>query len=181
VRACALRNPALKTYYFASVFKIFSQLRPRCGAICLIALSKASLDRKRGVPYTRLQTALNQTKGLRRFMSEGIGGRCSHCGAALLPGRRYCVACLAQVPVARAATEDRLTELMRETPSTHRQDQTMVFVPEIRDARSTSARGTGRAFMGASMGCVALAVAGFAVWRALERKQAKAQSQRRES
>jgi general secretion pathway protein G len=114
-------------------------------------------------------------------MSEGVGERCSHCGAALLPGRRYCVACLAQVPVARAAPEDRLTELMREIPSTHRHDKTMVFVPELREARLKRERRNRRAFIAAMIGCVVLAVVGFAVWRAHERKQAQAQSQRRES
>ena len=64
-----------------------------------------------------------------RFMSEGVEERCRHCGATLLPGRRYCVARLAQVPVARVAPEDRLTEMMREIPSTHRHDKTLVFVP----------------------------------------------------
>jgi len=114
-------------------------------------------------------------------MSEGIGEQCSHCGAALLPGRRYCVACLAQVPAARATSEDRLTELMREIPSTHRHDKTMVFVPELREARLKRERRNRRAFIAATIGCVVLAVAGFAVWRAHERKQAQAQSQRRES
>jgi len=114
-------------------------------------------------------------------MSEGVGERCGHCGAALLPGRRYCVACLAQVSVARATSEDRLTELMREIPSTHRHDKTMVFVPELREARLKRERRNRRAFIAAMIGCVVLAVAGFALWRAHEHKQAQAQSQRRES
>jgi general secretion pathway protein G len=114
-------------------------------------------------------------------MSEGTGERCRHCGAALLSGRRYCVACLAQVPVAREAPEDRLTELMREIPSTHRPDKTMVFVPELREARLKRERRNRRAFIAAVISCVVLAVVGFAVWRARERKQAQAQSQRRET
>src|SRR5262249_10072332 len=114
-------------------------------------------------------------------MSEGMGERCVHCGATLLSGRRYCVACLAQVPVERATSEDRLTELMREIPSTHRRDKTMVFVPELREARLKRERRNRRAFIAAMIGCVVLAVAGFAVWRAHERKQAQAQSQRREA
>src|SRR5499426_4604981 len=114
-------------------------------------------------------------------MSEGVGDRCGHCGAALAPGRRYCVACLAQVPVTRAAPEDRLTEIMREIPSTRRPDKTMVFVPELREARLKRERRNRRAFIAAMIGCIVLAVAGFAVWRAHERKQAQAQSQRRES
>jgi general secretion pathway protein G len=114
-------------------------------------------------------------------MSEGTGERCRHCGASLLSGRRYCVACLAQVPVAREAPEDRLTELMREIPSTHRPDKTMVFVPELREARLKRERRNRRAFIAAVISCVVLAVVGFAVWRARERKQAQAQSQRRET
>src|SRR5215470_7697780 len=104
-------------------------------------------------------------------MSEGVGERCGQCGAALLPGRRYCVACLAQVPVARGAAEDRLTELMREIPSTHRRDKTMVFVPELREARLKRERRNREAFIAAMIGCVVLAVVGFAVWRAHERNR----------
>jgi len=114
-------------------------------------------------------------------MSEGVGDRCGHCGAALLPGRRYCVACLAQVPVARADHKDRLTEIMREIPSTRRPDKTMVFVPELREARLKRERRNRRAFIAAIIACVVLAVAAFAVWRARERRQAQAQSQRREA
>src|SRR5215831_20361373 len=114
-------------------------------------------------------------------MSEGVGERCSHCGAALLPGRRYCVACLAQVPVARAAPEDRLTELMREIPSTRRPDKTMVFVPEIREARLKRERRNRRAFIAAMISLVIVAAAGVVVWRVHEHKQAQAQSQRRET
>jgi len=114
-------------------------------------------------------------------MSEGVGDRCGHCGAALLSGRRYCVACLAQVPVERVATEDRLTELMREIPSTHRPDKTIVFVPEIREARLKRERRNRRALIAAMISCVVLAAVGFGAWRARERKQAQAQTQRRES
>ena len=116
-----------------------------------------------------------------RFMSEGVEERCRHCGATLLPGRRYCVACLAQVPVARVAPEDRLTEKMREIPSTHRPDKTLVFVPELREARLKRERRNRRALIAATISCVVLAVAGFAIWRAHERKQTQAQSQRREA
>src|SRR5262245_57771962 len=114
-------------------------------------------------------------------MSEGVEERCKHCGATLLPRRRHCVACLAQVPGARAAPEDRLTEMMREIPSTHRPDKTMVFVPELREARLKRERRNRRAFIAATISCVVLAVVGFAIWRAHERKQAQAQSQRREA
>jgi general secretion pathway protein G len=114
-------------------------------------------------------------------MSEDIGERCRHCGATLLSGRPYCMACLAQVPGAHAAPKDRLAELMREIPSTHRPDKTMVFVPEIREARLKRERRNRRALIAAMVSCVVLAVVGFGVWRATERKQAQAQSRRRES
>jgi general secretion pathway protein G len=91
------------------------------------------------------------------------------------------VACLAQVPGGRVAPEDRLTKLMREIPSTRRPDKTMVFVPELREARLKRERRNRRAFIAAMISCVVLAAAGFAFWRAHERKQAQAQSQRRET
>jgi general secretion pathway protein G len=74
-----------------------------------------------------------------------------------------------------------LTELMREIPSTHRRDKTMVFVPELREARLRRERGRRRALIAAVISCVALAAAGFALWSARERKEAQAQSARRES
>jgi general secretion pathway protein G len=74
-----------------------------------------------------------------------------------------------------------LTELMRGTPSTRRPDKTLVFVPEFREARLKRERRNRRAFIAAMISCVVLAAAGFAIWRAHERKQAQAQSERRES
>lgn len=57
----------------------------------------------------------------------------------------------------------------------------MVLVPELREARLKRERRNRRAFIAATMSCVILAVVGFAIWRAHERKQAMAQSQRREA
>src|SRR5215470_2579063 len=114
-------------------------------------------------------------------MSGSTQDRCGQCGAPLLPGRRFCVACLAQVPGARPAPEGRLAELMREIPSTRRPDKTIVFVPELREARLKRERRNRRAVIAAMICCFVLAAAGFAVWRVHERKQAQAQSQRRES
>jgi general secretion pathway protein G len=114
-------------------------------------------------------------------MSEDTQERCGQCGARILPGRRFCVACLAQLPGARPEPKDRLTELMREIPSTRRADKTLVFVPELREARLRKERRNKRAFIAAMISVVVLAAAGFAVWRANERKQAQTQSQRRES
>jgi general secretion pathway protein G len=114
-------------------------------------------------------------------MSEGTQERCGQCGAPLLPGRRFCVACLAQVPGARVEPGDRLTELMREIPSTRRPDKTMVFVPERREARLRKERRNKRAFIAAMISVLTLAAAGFIIWRAQERKHAQVQSQRRET
>src|SRR5262245_53768897 len=114
-------------------------------------------------------------------MSESTREKCGQCGAPLLPGRRFCMSCLAQVPSARVEPKDRLTELMRDIPSTRRPDKTMVFVPELREARLKRERRNRRAFVAAMIACVVLAVAAFAVWRARERRQAQAQSQRREA
>ncbi len=114
-------------------------------------------------------------------MSESAGERCSHCGATLLPRRRFCVACLAQVPGASRPPEDRLAEVMRQIPSTHRPDKTLVFVPELHEARLKRERRNRRAFIAAMVSCVVLAIVAFTAWRVHERKQAQAQSQRRET
>lgn len=113
-------------------------------------------------------------------MSEHSGGQCGNCGATLLPGRRFCVACLAQVPGASRPPKDQLTEIMRQIPSTHRPDKTMVFVPELREARLNRERRNRRAFIAAIVSCAILAIVAFTVRRAQERKQAQAESQKRE-
>lgn len=56
----------------------------------------------------------------------------------------------------------------------------MVFVPELREARLKRERRNRRAFIVAMASCAILAIVAFTVWRAHERKQAQAQSQRRE-
>jgi len=91
------------------------------------------------------------------------------------------MSCLAQVPSERAEPKDRLTELMREIPSTRRVDKTMVFVPELREARLKRERRNMRAFIAAMISLVIVAAAGLVIWRVHERKQAQAQSERRES
>src|SRR5215475_2150011 len=114
-------------------------------------------------------------------MSESTREKCGQCGAPLLPGRRFCMSCLAQVPSARVEPKDRLTELMRDIPSTRRPDKTMVFVPELREARLKRERRNRRAFVAAMISLVIVAVAGVIVWRVHDRKQAHAQAQRRET
>src|SRR5215470_18369614 len=113
-------------------------------------------------------------------MSEGVRERCGHCGATLLPGRRYCVACLAQVPGAQAAPEDRLSEMMREIPSTHRPDKTLVFVPEFREARLKRERRNRRALIAATLSCAILAILSFTTWRIHKRNLALVETERRE-
>lgn len=113
-------------------------------------------------------------------MSENNGGRCRQCGATLLPGRRFCIACHAQVPGASRLPEGRLAEITRQIPSTHRPDKTLVFVPERREARLKRERRNRRAFIVAIAGCAILAIAALALWRAHERKQAQAPTARRE-
>jgi len=113
-------------------------------------------------------------------MSENTGGQCGHCGATLLPGRRFCMACLAQVPGASRPPKDNLTEVMRQIPSTRRPDKTMVFVPELREARLKRERRTRRAIIATIVSCAILAIVAITVWRVQERKKTQAQSQKRE-
>lgn len=117
---------------------------------------------------------------LERFMSERTGERCRQCGAALLPRRRFCVACLALVPGAAPAPENQLAEVTRQIASTRRPDKTLVFVPELREARLKRERHNRRAFIAAIVSCVILAIAAFTVWRVREHRQAIAAKQRRE-
>jgi general secretion pathway protein G len=69
---------------------------------------------------------------------------------------------------------------MRQIPSTHRPDKTMVFVPELREARLKRERRNRRAFIAAIVSCAILVIVAFTVRRAQERKQAQAESQKRE-
>ncbi len=124
-------------------------------------------------------------------MPESTGEHCERCGAKLLPRRRFCVVCMAQVPgvsrplekpaADKAPAEDQLAGLMRQLPSTHQPDKTMVFVPELREARLKRERRNRRALIAAMISCAVLAIAGFTVWRVHERKQTQAQSQGRVS
>ncbi len=113
-------------------------------------------------------------------MSETTEERCGHCGAPLQPGRRFCIACLAQVPGAARPPKDHLTELIRQIPTTRRPDKTMVLVPELREARLSRERRSRRVFVAALVGCAILTIAAVAIWRAHERKQAREKQQRRE-
>ncbi|MBO0858483.1 MAG: type II secretion system protein GspG [Chloracidobacterium sp.] len=91
------------------------------------------------------------------------------------------MSCLAQVPGARVEPKDRLTDLMREIPSSRRPDKTMVFVPEYREARLKRERRNRRTFFGVMISLVLVAAAGIVFWRINAHKQARAQAQRRET
>ena len=114
-------------------------------------------------------------------MAETIKAQCGHCGATLLPGRRFCVACLAQTPKEARPPAGPVAEAMRQIPSTHRPDKTLVFVPERHEARLQRQRRNGRALLAVGVCCLLLALAGFAYWRARVRQQAAARQQHRES
>ena len=73
------------------------------------------------------------------------------------------------------APKDQLTEIMRQIPSTRRPDKTMVFVPELREARLKRERRNRRAFIATIVSCVFLAIVAFTFWRVHESRQAQAQ------
>jgi general secretion pathway protein G len=98
----------------------------------------------------------------------------------LLPRRRFCVACLAQVSSPSRQPEGQLAEIARQIPSTHRPDKTLVFVPERHEARIKRERRNRRTLIVALISCAILSIIVFTFWRAQERKQAEAQRQRRE-
>ncbi len=113
-------------------------------------------------------------------MSGDTRELCGQCGATLLPGRRFCIACHAQVPGASRLPEGQLAEVMRQIPSTHRPDKTLVFVPERREARLKRERRNQRAIIATAVSCAILAIVTFTLWRAHERKQSLLATQRRE-
>jgi general secretion pathway protein G len=114
-------------------------------------------------------------------MSESTGKHCAQCGAPLLAGRRFCIACQALVPGASHAPAGQLAELAREIPSTHRPDKTLVFVPEHREARLKRERRNRRALIAASLACLMLIIVALVIWRSNQHKQVQAQLQRRET
>lgn len=113
-------------------------------------------------------------------MPESTERLCQQCGAALLPKWRFCVACNAPVQGAPRESQDQIAETMRNLPSTHRPDKTLVFNPELRDARLKRERRNKRALIAAAVGCVLLITASVVYWRAKEQKKAQAPGQQRE-
>jgi type II secretion system protein G len=119
-------------------------------------------------------------------MSEVTGRQCVQCGAGVAPGRRYCLVCQMPVPDTAPLIEERtgkagqLADIVRQIPSTHRPDKTLVFVPERREARLRRKRRNRRILISALIGCAILIVLSAIFWRATEQKQALARQQRRE-
>jgi len=113
-------------------------------------------------------------------MSETTERRCAECGATLLPGRRFCIACQAPVPGASRLPEGQLAEISRHIPSTHRPDETLVFVPERREARLKREHRRRRLLIALAVSVVVLATGAFVLSRLNQRKQEQARLKRRE-
>ncbi len=113
-------------------------------------------------------------------MPENTGSQCIHCGARLLPGRRYCLGCQAPVPGIARRGDSQLAEMMHQIPSTRRPDKTLVFVPERREARLKRQRRNRLVLLALLISCAILTVLALSIWRANVRKQTQAQQQRRE-
>jgi general secretion pathway protein G len=73
-----------------------------------------------------------------------------------------------------------LAELARHLPSTHRPDETLVFVPERREARLRRERHRRRLLIVTAASFLVLAVAALSLWRVREHQQQQARRQRRE-
>jgi type II secretion system protein G len=113
-------------------------------------------------------------------MAETNQKQCAECGAVLAPNRRYCLAC--QAPIAGIARQpEKRLEFVSQIASTQRPDKTMVFVPELKEARLKREKRNRRVFIAAALSCVFLVVLAFLYWRTQERKQVQVRLQRRET
>ncbi len=113
-------------------------------------------------------------------MSENPEEKCGQCGATLLPKWRFCVACNAPIPGARRQSQDRVAESLRQLPSTRQPDKTLVYVPELREARLKRSRRNKWIAAIAVLICLALGVGGFVLLWSKERKKAETPKQQRE-
>ncbi len=113
-------------------------------------------------------------------MSESTERRCEQCGATLLPKWRFCVACSAPIPGAERRPQGQLAETLRHLPSTRQPDKTLVFVPELREARLKRSRRNKLIGIIVAVGCVALVITGFSLLRVKEHKKAQLPQQQRE-
>lgn len=114
-------------------------------------------------------------------MTETPERRCRECGAALLPKRRFCVACSAPVPGESHERTGALADIVGEMHSTREPDKTVVFVPEYRDARLKRERRNKRVIIAALAGCAILLVSVFLVARMNQRKKTDVPKQQRET
>lgn len=113
-------------------------------------------------------------------MTEPIQKQCSECGAPLAPNRRYCLAC--QAPVAgKSRLADKRLEYVSQIATTQRPDKTLVFVPELKEARLQREKRNRRILMVTFLSCALSLTLGLSYWRAQEKKQVQARLQRRES
>ncbi|MEN3335086.1 MAG: ral secretion pathway protein [Blastocatellia bacterium] len=90
--------------------------------------------------------------------------RCAGCGAALAAHLRYCVNCYR--PVAGARPSRAHVETARQVETTRRADPTMVFRPEVHEARLRRARRRKRALIVCTI-VVLLTTAAIAIWLTL--------------
>lgn len=112
-------------------------------------------------------------------MVETAQQQCAQCGEAILPGRRFCITC--QAPVPGSAPSGPLAQIMREIPSTHRPDATLVFVPERREARLKRERQRKRLLIASTISFVVIIAAAISLSLINQHKQQQAQQQKREA
>ena len=107
--------------------------------------------------------------------------QCAQCGETLLPGRRFCIACQAPVPGVARTPSGPIADIIREIPSTHRPDETLVFVPERREARLKHERKRRRLLITAAVCIVLITATAISLSMMGTRKQQQVQQQRRET
>jgi general secretion pathway protein G len=113
-------------------------------------------------------------------MSEAAEKQCAQCGGPLVPGRRFCLACQAPVPGAARLPAGQLGEIVRHIPSTHRPDETLVFVPERRAARLKRERRHRRWLITAAVSLLVIIAAAITSQLINQYRQEQARKQRRE-
>lgn len=112
-------------------------------------------------------------------MSDSSTEHCRECGAVLLRNRRFCIACQAPVPGVAQRPSGAVGEVVRHMPSTQRPDETLVFVPEVREARLQRERRWRRSLLVGLVVVVLLSIAGGIYWRVQEQKKRQAVGSRR--
>lgn len=113
-------------------------------------------------------------------MIEASEQQCAQCGTRLLPGRRFCIACQTPVPQAGREPAGQIAELARQIPSTHRPDETLVFVPERRAARLQREGRRRRWLIANAVTVLVLTGIALGLWRMNERQQQQLKLKRRE-